>query len=273
MADGTELNGIARKDAGGMPAPLVSPNLRDQGVLHGFFLSAGGVSEGIYSSLNCGRGSKDVRDHVEENRRRVASALGVPSHLLLGPRQIHSPRALVVTEGWNTTDAPEADAVVTSTRGIAISVLTADCAPVLIADTQAGVIAAVHAGWKGAKAGVLESALDAMESLGAQASRATAAIGPAISAAAYEVGPEFKAAFLAGGEDCEKYFSQPRTDGRPHFDLTAYVKDRLLRRGVINIQDVAVCTYANESILFSHRRSVHRADPDYGRQISAIVIA
>lgn len=265
-------NDHAAAEASG-PESLVARNLPASGVRHGFFLRTGGVSDGIYSSLNCGRGSSDVRDSVEENRRRVASSLGVLSHLLIGPRQVHSARAAIMTEPWNSADAPDADAIVTNLRGVAISVLTADCAPVLLLDAGAGVIAAVHAGWKGAKAGILESALDAMERLGAKASRTAAAIGPAISPAAYEVGPEFKEAFLTDGEDSEKYFSQPARKGRPHFDLPTYVKDRLSRRGVTNIQDIAVCTYANESILFSHRRSVHRAEPDYGRQISAIVIA
>src|SRR5262249_34245682 len=150
-------------------------------------------------------------------------------------------------------------------------VLTADCAPILLACPGAGVVAAVHAGWKGAKAGVIESAIEAMQSLGAQAGQIVAAIGAAISPAAFEVSPEFQEAFLAETGTNGKYFSQPGR-ARPRFNLTAYVKDRLLRCGVAAIQEIGLCTYENESILFSYRRSVHKAEPDYGRQISAILI-
>ncbi|MGO9170450.1 MAG: peptidoglycan editing factor PgeF [Rhodomicrobium sp.] len=257
--------------AGDLPA-LTGGNLEAAGVSHGFFLRTGGVSEGLYASLNCGRGSNDEKDRVEENRARVAVRLGAGSKNLIGPRQVHSARTVIATSGWKPGDAPEADAVATSVRGLAIGVLTADCAPILLADTQAGVIAAVHAGWKGAQAGVIESAIEAMESLGAAAARIAASIGPAISQAAYEVSPEFEAAFLSAGGANAQYFTHP-LGGRPHFNLPAYVKDRLLRRGVANIQDIGACTYENESILFSYRRSVHRAEPDYGRQISAILLS
>jgi len=250
---------------------LRAANLETQGLAHGFFLRTGGVSEGVYASLNCGRGSTDDKDRVEENRARVAARLGTDSGLLFGPRQVHSAKAVIATAAWKPADAPDADAVVTSIAGLAIGVLTADCAPVLLADAQAGVIAAVHAGWKGAKAGVIENAINAMESLGARPGRIAAAIGPAISQAAYEVGPEFMAAFLAGGEAGRQYFLQG-SGGRPHFNLPAYVKDRLLRLGVANIHDTGACTYKNESKFFSYRRSVHRAEPDYGRQISAILL-
>jgi hypothetical protein len=250
---------------------LAASNLEGQGIQHGFFLRSGGVSEGVYASLNCGRGSNDVREHVEENRARVGARLGVASGRLIGPRQVHSATAVIATSAWNAHEAAEADAAVTNIRGLALSVLTADCAPVLMADTEAGVIAAVHAGWKGAKAGVIESAIGAMESLGASAFRISAAIGPAISQAAYEVSPEFKDLFVTGDEASEQYFAR-RELGRPHFNLPAYVKDRLSRRGVANIQDIGVCTYENESILFSYRRTCHRAEPDYGRQISAILL-
>ncbi|MFY9642099.1 MAG: peptidoglycan editing factor PgeF [Rhodomicrobium sp.] len=250
---------------------LAGANLEASGIVHGFFLRTGGVSEGVYASLNCGRGSADDRDRVEENRARVAATLGAGQGVLTGPRQAHTARAVIVTAAWQPGDAPEADAVVTNIRGLAVSVLTADCAPVLLADAQAGVVAAAHAGWKGAKAGIVESAIDAMEKLGARAARIEAAIGPAILQAAYEVSPEFKAAFLADGQANERYFTQ--ADGhRPYFNLAGYVKDRLLSRGVTNIQDIGACTYENESILFSYRRSVHRSEPDYGRQISAILL-
>ena len=194
------------------------------GVAHGFFLRSGGVSEGIYASLNCGRGSGDARERVEENRSRAAEVLGVRQTALIGPYQIHSARAVIAHKPWEPSDAPEADAIVTNTPNLAVSVLTADCVPILMADVAAGVVAAVHAGWKGAKAGVIESAIEAMETLGARGSRIAAAIGPAISQMAYEVGPEFKAAFIAGCAGNERYFSQAQP-GHMHFNLPGYVRD------------------------------------------------
>lgn len=255
----------------GEAAFFAADNLKAGGIAHGFFMRTGGVSEGIYASLNCGRGSDDLEDRVEENRARVAAQLGAERGMLTGPKQAHTARALIVTAPWKPGEAPEADAVVTNVRGLAVSVLTADCAPILFADPEAGVVAAAHAGWKGAKAGIAESTIEAMESLGARPERITAAIGPAISQAAYEVSPEFKAAFLAEAPANERYFAQAGS-GRPHFDLPAYVRDRILSKGVANIQDIGACTYKNESLLFSYRRSVHRFEADYGRQVSAILL-
>jgi len=240
-------------------------------VRHGFFLRTGGVSEGIYASLNCGRGSRDSREAVEENRARVAAALGAARGSLIGPYQIHSPKAVIAHEPWEPGDAPQADAVVTATPGLAVSVLTADCAPVLLADAEAGVVATAHAGWKGAKAGVLEATIEAMESLGARVSRIAAAVGPTISQRAYEVGPEFRAAFTEGAPENGKYFSEA-FGVRPHFNLSAYVLDRLIAAGVASAEDIGVCTLENESILFSYRRACLRSEPDYGRQISAILV-
>jgi polyphenol oxidase len=254
----------------GVPV-LALDNLKADGLRHGFFLRTGGVSEGVYASLNCGRGSNDAKDRVEENRARAAAQLGVVSSRLIGPRQIHSAKTVIASQAWEPRDAPEADAIVTNCPGLAISVLTADCTPILLACPEAGVIAAVHAGWKGAKAGIIESAIEAMQSLRGQPGQIVAAIGPAISQAAYEVSFDFEAAFLAEDGSSEKYFSQAE-GARPRFNLTAYVKDRLLRSGVTSIQDIGMCTYENESILFSYRRSVHKAEPDYGRQISAILL-
>ena len=251
---------------------LAAANLRADGLRHGFFLRGGGVSEGLYASLNCGRGSKDERDRIEENRARVAARLGTSPGLLIGPRQVHSAKAVTVTAAWEPGEAPEADAVVTGVRGLAIGVLTADCAPILMANAEAGVIAAVHAGWKGAAGGIVEAAILAMRGLGADPARVTAAIGPAISQAAYEVSHEFKMAITADRGASERYF-KPVPGGRPRFDLPAYVKDRLHGCGVVNVEDAGVCTYESESILFSYRRSVHRGEPDYGRQISAILLS
>lgn len=245
--------------------------LETGGIAHGFFLRTGGVSEGLYASLNCGRGSGDDRASVEENRSRVAAALGVSSARLIGPHQVHSGKVAVALESWDYTDAPHADAVVTNQPGLAVSVLTADCVPILMADAAAGVAAAVHAGWKGAKAGIAERAIEAMERLGASAANIAAAIGPAISQAAYEVGPEFKAALIEDCRDNERYFSEGRP-GHSHFNLTGYVRDKLANAGLSRIAEMGVCTYQNESSLFSYRRSCHRGEADYGRQISAILL-
>ncbi len=262
---------MTKENSAAEVAFLAADNLRAAGVAHGFFLRTGGVSEGIYASLNCGRGSADGKDRVEENRARVAARLGAEPGRLTGPKQAHTAKALIVTTPWKPGEAPEADAVVTNVRGLAVCVLTADCAPILLADPEAGVIAAAHAGWKGAKGGVIESAIEAMESLGARLDRISAAIGPAISQAAYEVSPEFKAAFLADGETNERHFAQPG-GGKPHFNLPGFVRERLRSKGAGSIQDIGACTYENESILFSYRRSVHRFEADYGRQISAILL-
>ena len=262
---------MTKENSAAEVAFLAADNLKAAGVAHGFFLRTGGVSEGIYASLNCGRGSADGKDRVEENRARVAARLGAEPGRLTGPKQAHTAKALIVTTPWKPGEAPEADAVVTNVRGLAVCVLTADCAPILLADPEAGVIAAAHAGWKGAKGGVIESAIEAMESLGARLDRISAAIGPAISQAAYEVSPEFKAAFLADGETNERHFAQPG-GGKPHFNLPGYVRERLRSKGAGSIQDIGACTYENESILFSYRRSVHRFEADYGRQISAILL-
>ena len=262
---------MTKENSAAEVAFLAADNLKAAGVAHGFFLRTGGVSEGIYASLNCGRGSADSKDRVEENRARVAARLGAEPGRLTGPKQAHTAKALIVTTPWKPGEAPEADAVVTNVRGLAVCVLTADCAPILLADPEAGVVAAAHAGWKGAKGGVIESAIEAMESLGARLDRISAAIGPAISQAAYEVSPEFKAAFLADDETNERHFAQPG-GGKPHFNLPGYVRERLRSKGAGSIQDIGACTYENESILFSYRRSVHKFEADYGRQISAILL-
>ena len=258
-------------EAGPLPGVIKAPCLEGGAVEHGFFLRTGGVSEGLYASLNCGRGSGDERARVEENRSRVAAALSVAATALIGPYQVHSDKVAIAHAPWQIEDAPQADAIVTNVPGLAVSILTADCVPVLMADAASGVIAAVHAGWKGAKAGVVERAIEAMESLGAKASRIAAVAGPAISLEAYEVGPEFQAAFLAGSADNERYFREP-VAGHIHFNLPAYVLGRLAASGVELRSNLGVCTYSGESILFSYRRTCHRGEPDYGRQISAILL-
>ncbi len=240
------------------------------GVAHGFFTRQGGVSDGVYGSLNCGQGSKDDAARVRENRDRVAAALGAAPDQLLSPWQVHSPDALIVEVPW-TGDRPKADALVTATPGLAIGVLTADCTPVLFADPDAKIIGAAHAGWRGALSGVLEATIAAMERLGARTQRITAAVGPSIGPDSYEVGPEFEREFLAAAPGSARFFHQ-RPGAKPRFDLPAFCRDRLDVAGIGTIEDASIDTYADESRFFSFRRTTHRKEGDYGRQISAIVL-
>jgi YfiH family protein len=240
------------------------------GVAHGFFTRRGGVSEGIYASLNCGVGSKDDPAAVRENRTRVASDLG--ARIVASAYQMHSATALVVDQTWPAGERPRADALVTRTPGIAVGVLAADCAPVLFADPQAGVVAAAHAGWRGALGGILEAALAAMQELGARRERIRAAVGPCIGQDAYQVGPEFQAQFLDHNKANAAFFAPPDASGRPHFNLSAYIVQRLQNSGLAAADALAVCTFESDQAFFSYRRSCVRHEDDYGRQISAIVL-
>jgi purine-nucleoside/S-methyl-5'-thioadenosine phosphorylase / adenosine deaminase len=251
-----------------------APSLAEiDGVGHGFFTRLGGSSEGIYASLNCGPGSRDDARAVTENRARVARLLGVGSDKLVTVYQKHSNTAAVAKKPWGKGKTPDADAVVTATPGLAIGILTADCAPVLLCDPQARVIGAAHAGWRGALSGIVEATVEAMTGLGADPGRIRAAIGPAISQGAYEVGEDYKAQFLAEEPDSEAFFVTDEGSGEPHFDLPGYVAERLTRAGVGETLDLGLCTYYDETRLFSYRRSQHHGEDDYGRQISAIVLA
>ena len=243
------------------------------GIRHGFFTRQGGVSSGVYASLNCGPGSRDDAANVAENRARVAEILGVKPDRLLSLSQQHSAEALTVKKPWDAAKQPQADAMVTATPGLALGVLTADCAPVLFADGEAGVIGAAHAGWRGALSGIIEATVEAMEKLGAKPERITAVIGPAISQKAYEVGSDYVERFLAEEPGSEAFFITDEGSGEPHFDLPGYVAERLARAGVGSIADLGLCTYCEETRLFSYRRSQHHGEEDYGRQISAIVVA
>lgn len=243
---------------------------RLHGVAHGFFTRQGGVSDGVYGSLNCGQGSKDNPASIRENRCRVAVTLGAAPDRLLSPWQVHSPDALIVEAPW-TGDRPQADALVTATPGLAIGILTADCAPVLFADPDAKIVGAAHAGWRGALSGVLEATIAAMEKLGAQPERIVAAVGPAIGPKSYEIGPEFEREFLATAPGSTRFFHQ-RADARPLFDLPAFCLDRLTLAGIGTVEHASADTYADESRFFSFRRTTHRKEDDYGRQISAIVL-
>jgi YfiH family protein len=238
------------------------------GVRHAFFGRQGGVSTGIYASLNAGTGSNDDADAARENRRRIASAFAAPAERLVGVHQVHSPTALFVDAPW-PGDRPHADALVTRTPGLVVSVLTADCAPVLLADRNAGVVAAAHAGWKGAVAGILENTVALMREHGA--AHISAAIGPCIHQASYEVGAEFETRFRETSAGFARFFA-PGRNGKFQFDLPAFCASRLEAAGVERVEVLPLDTYALASALFSHRRSVHESAGDYGRNCSAIVL-
>lgn len=242
------------------------------GIAHGFFTRRGGVSEGIYASLNCGPGSRDRPPYVRENRARVARHLGAGAGNLVSASQVHGTTALVVDAPWPVEDRPHADALVTAARGLAVGVLTADCAPVLLAEPRAGIVAAVHAGWRGALAGVIEAAVEAMEGLGAARGHMRAAVGPCIGQGPYEVGPEFEAEFLRRDPASAHFFVRTDAGKRLHFDLAGYVADRLQRAGVPDAGAVAACSYTLREDFFSYRRSRASGEADYGRQVSAIVL-
>jgi polyphenol oxidase len=251
--------------------PLRAPNIAGlPRVAHGFFTRRGGVSEGGFASLNCGLGSNDDQAAVKENRARVAACLG--SQDVVTAHQVHSATAVTIAAPWSTAERPRVDAIVTTTAGLAIAVLSADCAPVLFADAESGVVAAAHAGWRGAIGGVLEATLAAMERAGARRERMCVAIGPCIGQAAYEVGPEFEQEFLRHDSHNARFFKRESTDARPHFDLAGYTERRLIGAGVTNVHAQFACTYARDEDFFSYRRSVARKEPDYGRLISAIVL-
>ncbi len=241
-------------------------------VRHGFFSRNGGVSGGLYTSLNCGYGSGDGADDVRANRDRALARLDLENGVLLTPHQVHSATAVVVEEAWAPGEAPKADAVVTNRRGLAVGILTADCVPVLFAEPKAGVVAAAHAGWRGALTGILEATVVAMESLGAQRRRISAGIGPAIAQRSYEVGPEFPAAFLRENPANENFFYPARRSGHFQFDLKGYVAGRLFEAGLEQIQTLPCDTCAEEDRFFSYRRACLRGEKDYGRGLSAIFL-
>ncbi|MEI9931422.1 MAG: peptidoglycan editing factor PgeF [Rhizomicrobium sp.] len=228
------------------------------------------MSNGIFASLNCGPGSGDERADVIENRRRVSDALtGID---LLTLYQIHSAKAVTVTAPWYMGEGPQADAMATNMPGLALGILTADCAPVLFADVEARVIGAAHAGWKGALGGVTDAAIEAMEELGAKRAHIAAAIGPCISQANYEVGPEFCERFRESDIDFTRFFVASEKPDHFRFDLEGFVAQRLSASGIARIERLSACTYAAEDDFFSFRRATHRHEKDYGRQVSAIVL-
>jgi polyphenol oxidase len=238
-------------------------------VRHGFFGRAGGASSGVFAGLNCGQGSTDQDEAVTINRTRVATAMGVDLPALVGLHQVHSADVIPVTAPFALR--PKADGMVTATPGLALSILTADCQPVLFTDPVAGVIGAAHAGWKGALAGVLEATVDAMEGLGAHRDSIRAVIGPTISQRAYEVGPEFYDTFMAEDDSAARFFAHGPGD-RMLFDLPGYGLHRLRAAGVGQAAWTRHCTYADPDRFFSYRRTTHAREADYGRLIAAIAL-
>lgn len=256
-----------------MPQPIHAVGLAAiPGIRHGFFTREGGTSRGIYASLNCGLGSSDARESVQANRGRVAEALATRRDHVVTLYQCHSNIALTLDRPAAAADLPRADALVTRTPGLAVAALAADCAPVLFADPEVKVVGAAHAGWRGALGGILEATIEAMERLGARRDHIIAAVGPCIGPAAYEVGPEFVAAFLERDREHARFFTTPDRDGKARFDLPGFVQHRLTQCRLAAVEAASACTYTNESLFFSYRRATHRKEPDYGRQISAIVV-
>ena len=243
------------------------------GISHAFFTREDGVSDGFYASLNGGIGSEDAPARVAENRARMAAAVGVEPQRFLTAYQIHSPQVVVAETPWPSDARPRADGIVTRMPGLAIGVSTADCGPVLLADPQAGVVGAAHAGWRGALSGIVEATVAEMERLGAKRVRIRAALGPMIRQPNYEVGSDLMDRFAAEDSESGQFFVAARRHGHALFDLGGYVAARLQRAGVTHIEDVGLCTYAEPGRFFSYRRATHRAEPDYGRHINAIALA
>jgi hypothetical protein len=251
---------------------LKAEALAAQGVAHAFFTRAGGVSTGVYDSLNGGVGSQDDPACVAENRARMAQAMGVaPSHLLV-PYQIHSADVLHVRAPWAPDARPRCDGLVTDVPGLALGVTGADCGMILFADAKARVVGACHAGWKGAFTGVLEATLSAMEARGARRDQITAVLGPTIGAASYEVGPEFVARFVAADADHQRFFAPSPREAHAMFDLPGFIAMRLRKAGVGAFEDLGLDTCADPARFFSYRRTTHLREPDYGRLVSAIAL-
>lgn len=274
--------GTARSGAGGCEADIMvgmmlfSKRLSEaRGIRHGFFTRRGGVSRAPYDSLNCGLGSRDDADAVTVNRARAADQLGFAADALVTACQVHSDRVAVVERPWpagSTAARPEIDALVSRTPGLILGILSADCAPVLLADPGAGVIGAAHAGWRGAKAGILEAAVAAMTALGARAADITAAVGPCIKQRSYEVAAEFRAAFVADAPDTASLFTPSHRDRHYMFDLAGYVHRRLAALGLGAIEVLAEDTASDAEHFFSYRRTTLAGGRDYGRGLSAIAL-
>jgi polyphenol oxidase len=251
-----------------LASPLLSaiPGLR-----HAFFTREGGVSDGIYQSLNGGIGSNDDPANVVENRRRMAEQMGVTPQHFLSVHQTHSPDVVVASGPWQSASRPLADAIVTRTEGLSIGATAADCAPILLVDPRARVIGAAHAGWKGALTGIMESTVETMEKLGAERSGIVAAIGPLIRQRSYEVGSEFVERFIEADAENALFFLPAAREGHAMFDLAGFIRMKLENAGVLMIDDIGADTYSDERF-FSYRRSVHLNEPDYGRHVHSIAL-
>lgn len=255
------------------PAPFTTHSaLRIDGIHHGFFGRQGGISNGIYDSLNCGVGSDDVREHVQHNRQVLTRTLTGGESPLITPHQIHSSICKPVTGDWPNSVAEKCDALVTATPGIVLAVGSADCGPVLFADPENQIIGAAHSGWKGAVGGVLESTIEQMEALGAKRESIRAILGPTISQQSYEVRAEFRETFLKHGTRNAAYFAAGAREDHFQFDLPSYIVDRLSACGLAKAEWTGQCTYIEDTAFFSYRRTTHRNEPDYGRQLAAITI-
>ncbi|USG62362.1 peptidoglycan editing factor PgeF [Sneathiella marina] len=251
---------------------LTSSIFESDNISHGFFTRKGGVSHGIYSSLNCGPGSKDRAEDVFENRARAMRDLGVGPDMLRTIHQVHSADVVVIQDELEMPEKPKADAMVTNVPGLALGILTADCVPILFADTEHQVIGAAHSGWKGALSNIGKNTVEAMIQLGAAKSDIKAAVGPAITQASYEVGPEFPAPFLAVDSQAARYFTPSVNAGHHMFNLKEYVRDRLLETGIDRVDMLENDTCAEEDLFYSYRRMTKRGEADYGRQLSAIAL-
>lgn len=242
------------------------------GISHAFFTRQGGVSQGIYASLNGGVGSSDESAAVAENRRRMAGQLGVMPEHLLGLYQVHSADIVVASGPWTDGVRPKADGIVTATPGLALGVASADCGPLLFADATARVIGAAHAGWKGALDGVAEATIAAMEKLGAARHSIVAVLGPTIGRDAYEVGPEFVDRFAEAGVDVPRFFRLSNRPAHAMFDLPGFITSRLEASGIGKVEVLDLCTYTHEDMFYSYRRATHKGETDYGRLISAVTL-
>jgi YfiH family protein len=241
------------------------------GVRHAFLGRRGGASQGVCAGLNVGLGSGDERSAIAENRRRAVAAVA-PGARLVTLHQVHSGDALAVTEPWPDEGRPRADGMVTDRPGLVLGILTADCAPVLLADREAGVVGAAHAGWKGAIGGIVEATVREMERLGADRIRIAAAIGPCIARRSYEVDDSFFRRFAEAAPENERFFTAGRSDGRHQFDLEGFVVSRLAAAGLTRIEALGEDTYSQPDRFFSFRRATHRGEPDYGRQVALIAL-
>ncbi len=253
---------------------MKATNLESLGsVQHGFFTRQGGYSSGVYDSLNCGLGSDDDQETVFKNKAACATALGVGADRLLTVHQEHTADVITVSKAWTHGNAPVADGLVTKVPGIAIAVLAADCTPVLFAAPEAGIIGAAHAGWKGAISGIVENTVDAMTQLGAKRDQIIAAVGPCIGPNSYEVGPEFHDRFLSDNAHNALYFQPSEKTGHVYFDIGGFVLDKVRASGVNTAERLKADTYSQTDKFFSYRRSCHRDETDYGRQLSGIALA